>query len=244
MKTFLADLHIHTALSPCATEGMTPPAIVRLARGKGLGLIAICDHNTAGNAAAVKEAAGTALAVVAGIEITTAEEAHVVGLFPDCASAEAAAGEVLETLPMRRGRTGRFGRQVILDAEGRRRGLEKRMLAAASGLALGAAVGLIKHHGGVAVAAHVDRPSFSVMSQLGVFPAEAGFDAVEVSAFWRKSPRLAGFEAWGLPLIASSDSHSPDEVGSAWSVLTAEAATFEELARALHGGGGRRIARA
>ena len=81
MKRFLADLHIHTALSPCAEEEMTPAAIVRQAIRKGLAIIAICDHNTAGNTIAVQEAAGKDITVIAGMEITTVEEVHVIGLF-------------------------------------------------------------------------------------------------------------------------------------------------------------------
>ncbi|MCX5758981.1 MAG: PHP domain-containing protein, partial [Candidatus Hydrogenedentes bacterium] len=99
MRRFAADLHIHTALSACADDDMTPPAIVAAALEQGLDMIAICDHNSAGNAAAVQAAAGDALAVIAGMEITTAEEAHVLGLFPDAASAEAAGQEVRDTLP-------------------------------------------------------------------------------------------------------------------------------------------------
>ena len=82
MNVCFADLHVHTALSPCADAGMTPPAIVDAALAEGLAMIAVCDHNTARNAAAVQAAAGARLAVIAGIEITTAEEVHVVGLFP------------------------------------------------------------------------------------------------------------------------------------------------------------------
>jgi len=244
VKEFLADLHIHTALSPCAVDEMTPPAIVRAALAQGLAMIAVCDHNSAGNVAAVQQAAGPALAAIAGIEITTAEEVHVVGLFPDAASAEGAAAEVLATLPVRRGRSAGLGMQLLMDAQGNVRGSEKRMLASASALALGDAVGLVHRFGGLAIAAHVDRPSFSVLSQLGVFPAEAGFDGAEISAFSRGSPRAAEFEAWGLPLVASTDSHSPGEIGCAWSVLSARAATFEELGRAMRGEGGRRISHA
>lgn len=243
MKPFLADLHLHTALSPCASDDLTPPAIVATALAKGLALVAVCDHNSAGNAAAVQQAASGVLAVIAGIEITTAEEAHVVGLFPDAASAEAAGRLVLETLPLRRREDEtRFGSQLLLDAEGGERGREPRMLAAASALSLVSAVALIKRFGGLAVAAHADRPRFSVTSQLGLFPADAGFDAIELSALGRNLPRAANFFSLGLPVITASDSHSLDEIGSAWCVATAEAATFDELSLALRGVGGRGVA--
>ncbi len=106
LRRISADLHIHTALSPCGSEEMTPPAIVAAALEAGLDMIAICDHNTAGNAAAVQEAAaaqaaagGPPLVVLAGMEVASAEEAHVVGLFPDAAAAERAAAEVRAVLP-------------------------------------------------------------------------------------------------------------------------------------------------
>ena len=89
MPQFAYDLHIHTCLSPCGDELMTPPNIANMAYIKGLDLIAVTDHNTALNAAAVMRAAEELpLEVIAGIEVTTAEEIHVVCLFPDAESAE------------------------------------------------------------------------------------------------------------------------------------------------------------
>ena len=102
MRGVIADLHVHTVLSPCAADTMTPVAIVGRAREVGLRMIAVCDHNTAGNVEAVRSAARGAPVVICGIEITTREEVHVVGLFP-CADAALAVGaEVLATLPRRR----------------------------------------------------------------------------------------------------------------------------------------------
>ena len=252
MKRLLADLHIHTALSPCGTEDMTPPAIVAAAALKGLALIAICDHNTAGNAAATQEAAALqgsdkslgAPVVLAGIEITTAEEAHVLGLFPDAAAAEAAAEEVLATLPPLTTADHGFGEQLLLDSAGGVLGKESRMLAAASTFGLSDAVGLIHRHGGLAIAAHVDRPSFSVLSQLGVFPADAGFDAVELGANLMGLARATDFDAIGLPVVHSSDSHSLGEIGEVRTEIEMRDATFEELSLALRSAGGRRVCRA
>jgi PHP family Zn ribbon phosphoesterase len=226
-------------------DDMTPPAVVRAAVEAGLSMIAICDHNTAGNVAAVQETARpAAMTIIAGMEITTSEEVHVVGLFPTAAAAEAAAAEVLATLPRGRGRSAKFGRQLLMDARGEVRATEPRMLAAASALALPQAVALIKRMGGLAVAAHVDRPSFSVMSQLGVFPADAGFDAIEISAFSRDTSRATEFEAYGVPVICSSDAHSLGEIGTVRSSLRMRAATFTELALAFLGAGGREARRA
>ncbi|MDY0059748.1 MAG: PHP domain-containing protein [Myxococcota bacterium] len=239
LKELFADLHLHTALSPCAEEEMTPVAIVEQALAVGLQLLAICDHNTAGNTAAVQEAAAGRLGVIAGMEITTAEEAHVVGLFPSAAHAQAAAAEVLATLPLATAVDLRFGEQLLLQADGTVCGREPHALAQATSFTVDATVALIHRHAGLAVAAHLDRPSYSVLSQLGLFPTEAGFDAVEVSAAGRetKRDRLA---LLGLPLVTSSDSHFLSDVGICHTALWVAEPTFAELARALRGDGGRR----
>lgn len=254
MKLCFADLHVHTALSPCADDEMTPPRIVDRALVEGLALIAVCDHNTTGNVAAVQAAAeraaaagaptGEGLAVIAGMEVTSAEECHVVGLFPDAASAVAAGAEVTGLLPAAgEGYAEFFGAQHLLAADGTRRGAEPAALATATPLAVGAVVALVHRHGGLAVAAHVDRRSFGVVGQLGVFPAEAGFDAVEVSRHVTPdSPKLAEYAAFGLPLLRSSDSHTLDTLGSARTALRVAAPTFAELALALRGAEGRSVA--
>ena len=255
MKSFFADLHIHTALSPCGGEEMTPPAIVQAATDRGLGLIAICDHNSAGNVAAVQLAAARIrrsrreidLTVIAGLEVTTREEVHVVALMPGAEAAAAVSAVVQATLPEAdEAARERFGEQRLLDAAGVQIGREPRLLAAASTLDLGDVVSLVHAHGGMAIAAHVNRPSFSVLSQLGLFPREAGFDAVEVfipcgSPEADKGSLLGRFAALGLPLICSSDAHYPGDIGRCRTVFELQAPTFEELTSAIRGEGGRSI---
>ncbi len=253
LRPFRMDLHVHTALSPCAAREMTPPAIIAAAREKGLDMIAVCDHNTAGNAAAVREAAEAAGGwpfVMAGIEITTAEEVHVLGLFPHVDAAERAAARVTGLLPHtadlfpgdERRYQAYFGEQTLLDAGGRSRGQEKAALALATTLSLAAAVALVHHEKGVAVAAHIDRPSYSVYSQLGLFPQEAGFDGAEVSRHLEKdSPRWEEFSTLGLPLLRGSDSHFLVELGTAFSIAWMAEPSFAEFVLCLAGTGGRRV---
>lgn len=246
LKHVWADLHIHTALSPCGADEMTPPAIVAVALAKGLGMIAVCDHNATGNIAAVQEAAGEQLTVLAGLELTTAEEVHVLGLFAEVALAEQVSREVQATLPPAHdGYSAFFGEQCLFDRDGRVTGQETAALALASGFTLNEAVRLIHEHQGLAVACHIDRPAFSVYSQLGFFPLDAGFDAVELSRHFKPdSPRREVFEALGLPITASSDSHFLEEIGLAATDVLCRSASFEELALAFLGVGGRGVARA
>ena len=240
-----ADLHIHTALSPCAAPEMTPPAIVAAAVQCGLAMIAVCDHNSAGNAAATQQAAGRSLAVIAGMEITSSEEAHVVGLFPDAPSACAAGAEVAATLPDSeswaahptsgvKARQKRLGHaeQRLMNSAGRVIGIEPKMLTVASRFTLSETVQLIHRHGGLAIAAHVNRPSFSVISQLGLFPDDAGFDAVEIF----ESPMFPAARkpaTYGLPALRSSDSHDLVQIGSTWTALEMRRPVFDELVLAI-----------
>ena len=244
MKQVKADLHIHTALSPCAMEEMTPPAIVEEAIRKGLQMIAICDHNAAGNVASTQEAAGADIAAIAGMEVTTAEDIHVLGLFPDAASACKAADVVRASLPAWSDRSGKFGQQLFMDAHGQVIGTEPKMLAASSALTLSQTVSLIKEYDGLALAAHVNRPSFSVFSQLGLFPLDVSFDAIEVFPKARFPSQWDKERPQGLPIFHSSDSHYLSDIGSCFTILELAESSFTELAFAIKGIAGRRCCHA
>jgi 3',5'-nucleoside bisphosphate phosphatase len=242
VKTFAADLHIHTGLSPCAADEMTPPEIVARAIEARLALIAICDHNSAGNTATVQAAAKGRVCVLAGIELMTAEDVHILGIFPDAEAAGRVGQKVSEKLSRGSRRYFReFGKQLIFDAGGRTIGKEERMLAASSGYSLSHAVGLIKENGGLAIAAHINRPSFSIFSQLGVFPDNAGFDAVELFCPPQTRVDREKYAFLGLPMIVSSDSHYPADVGRCRTMFKMVSACFEEFSKAIKNIDGRGI---
>jgi PHP family Zn ribbon phosphoesterase len=250
MTGVLADLHIHTALSPCAERTMRPRAIVEQALRQGLAMIAICDHNSAANAAAVCRAAEASgpgmLTVIPGIEISTVEEVHVLGLFPTTAAALEVSARVRESLPEAAragGRTPPFwSEQLLLDDQDRQLGVERRMLGLSCALGLSETVALIRENRGLAVAAHVDRPSFSVLTQLGFLPEGVTFDALEISAAGVTRGRAEDYHGLGIPLISGSDGHSPEEIGSGCTALLVEEPSFEELRKAVSGCEGRRCA--
>jgi PHP family Zn ribbon phosphoesterase len=244
LQQYFADLHVHTALSPCGSDEMTPPAIVTAALQAGLALVAICDHNSARNAAAVQDAAGERLAVLAGMEVTSVEVAHVLGLFPTVADAEAAGADVRSLLPVAdNDYTVYWGEQPLMDADGRVVGAETRALGLATTLTVEAVVELIHRYGGLAIASHIDRRSFGVISQLGFFPAQAGFDAVELSSHV-SATAVPELSALGLPMTTASDAHYLADIGCARTVLVASEPTFDELALALRGEDDRSVARA
>jgi PHP family Zn ribbon phosphoesterase len=230
------DLHVHTCLSPCADKAMLPTRIVARALEAGLAAIGICDHNSAGNVAAVREAAGGRnLAVLGGMEITTSEEAHILALFDELEDLRR-----LEQL-VQAGLEGRndpeaWGDQILVDAQDQPVGVEERLLAGASALSAEAAVREIQALGGLAIASHVDRPAFSLAQQLGFVPPELPLDALELS--WHHRGERAPFRAFGFPLVSFSDAHFPEEIGRRRTAFRVSEPTVRELRRALRAGDG------
>jgi len=222
---------------------MSPLAIVATAIEQGLDMIAVCDHNSARNAEAVQRAAERGsqgrLTVIAGIEITTCEEVHILGLFPDAGRAQRIGAAVAESLPNLVDGVKRYGEQYLVDSEGRILGTECKMLSIASGFSLSETVSLIRRNEGLAIASHVDRPSFSVMSQLGLFPTDVRFDAIEISAAGVSERRYEEFVSLGLPMVTSSDSHFLSDIGICRTTFEMHEPSFDEIALAFRSVEGR-----
>jgi len=233
VKRIVADLHIHTNVSPCASEEMVPGAIVQTALERGVGVIAICDHNTTGNSNRVREAASGGLVVLQGMEITTCEEVHVLGLFGDDAQASAVGSAVSESLSEALGARNPGEKEDIFH----KGGSKPELLSSATTMSIEESVGIIRNNGGLAVAAHIDRPSFSVLGQLGFIPEGVKFDAVEITGSYSCCEELLSL---GLPVIASSDSHSLWDIGRMCTVFELYAPTWKEIVLAIKGRGGRR----
>jgi PHP family Zn ribbon phosphoesterase len=245
LRRLRADLHIHTCLSPCGELAMSPRAIVEAALAAGLDLIAITDHNTTENAAAVSgAAAGTGLAVLPGIELTTAEEAHILGLFDAGADLGPFQAEVYRNLPDLPSKRKFIEDQVLADAEDYVTGFSPRCLFGATLLPVREAVELIHAHGGLAIASHIDREAFSLVSQLGFIPPGLGLEAVEVSprADAAAARETFGVDA-GLPIVRFSDAHKPEEVGMATTDLLIASPSVAEIRMALAGEAGRKVVR-
>ena len=175
------DFHIHTALSPCGDDDMTPNNIVNMAVLKGLDAIAITDHNSAKNVPACIECAkDKPLVVIPGMEIETAEEIHMLALFDNADALMRLDKIVSENLPDIKNREDIFGEQIIYDSNDNPIGREENMLVTATALDIAAAAGIVRQLGGVAIPAHIDKSSYSIVSNLGFIPDGQEYSAVEV----------------------------------------------------------------
>ncbi len=236
------DLHLHTVLSPCAEVEMIPPLIVDRAGQLGLSLIAITDHNSAENVAAVVEAARqTGLVVLPGMEVESREEVHIVCLFDTVEQALAWQGEVYAHLPSLQNREETFGAQFVVDAEGEYVRTNDRLLLTSTSLSVNAVIERVRSLGGLPIPAHVDRPSYSLIANLGFIPPDLGLSAVEISARTTPHEARARFpQLKDYNLVVGGDAHRLNEMVARTMVKIREP-TVAELALALAGREDRRI---
>ena len=204
----LADLHMHSCLSPCADDDMTPANICGMAYIKGLQAIAVTDHNTARNLPYVKEAADHyGLILLPGMEITTREEVHLLGYFRDVETAVRVGEIFTEHLPRMKNKPDFFGNQFVMNTDDEVVDVEDRLRIGATDLDLAECTGIIRENGGAAVPAHINR-GHGLLVNLGLFPDEPEFPVVEVRPELPVNEKLIA----GKRRLWSSDAHRLGEI--------------------------------
>lgn len=180
MAALYYDFHIHSCLSPCGDEDMTPNNIVNMALLKGLDWIALTDHCTCKNCEATAEIArAQGLAFLPGMELTTAEEIHVVCLFGSLRDALAFDYYVELRLPPIKNKPHIFGEQRICNSKDEVIGTVEKLLINATSIGISEVQGLMKQFHGIVFPAHIEKPSNSILAMLGFIPDEYGFSVVE-----------------------------------------------------------------
>ncbi len=243
LRRFRADLHIHSCLSPCGEIEMYPRQIVEQALAAGLDIIAVSDHNSAGNIAATMRAAqGKNLTVVPAMEITSAEEAHILGIFETVNDALKVEAVVAESLPKAPPHYKFADDQVIVSEQDEVLGFSPYVLLGASGLSVYEIVDLIHSVVGVAIASHIDREAFSIPSQLGFIPPDLKLDAVEISPLLKRAEAKRSFPQYHhFPMVSFSDAHQPKDIGSRYTDFLLAEPTPSEIRKALSGLNQRKI---
>lgn len=209
MSRLKYDFHIHSCLSPCGDEEMTPNNIVNMALLAGCDMIALTDHNSCKNTPAVAAAGRAAgLMVLPGMELCVSEEAHVVCLFQSVEAALAFDEYVSTHMLLVENNSKIFGEQILMDAQDTVIGYENHLLLTASEIGFNEVRPLVESYDGAAFPAHVDRDSYSIIRVLGAIPTESGFRAAELTygsdadTICRMNPELAD-----MLVLRSSDAH-------------------------------------
>lgn len=209
MTPYYYDFHIHSCLSPCSDDDMTPNNIAGMAALKGLQIIALTDHNTCKNCPAFFEACKRQGVIpVAGMELSTAEDIHLVCLFENLENAMQFDEVVNRHLMDIKNNPDIFGNQFIMDEDDEVVDVESKLLISATNLWIDDAIELAKSHGAHVHPAHIDRESNGIIAILGDIPKEYGFNCLE----FNKSENIAGIKS-KFPALAdtihvvSSDAH-------------------------------------
>ena len=230
------DLHLHSCLSPCGDEEMTPANLAAMCALAGLQVVALTDHNSTGNCASFAQAAARhGLLAIPGMELCTKEEVHVVCLFPDLERADSFSNHVRGLLPKVKNNREVFGAQLLMDDGDLVIGEETAFLAGAANIGLYDVPDLIASFGGVAYPAHIDRQANSLLSQMGLWDPELNFPLAEVSRncpdnlFERRDLR-------GLRHIAGCDAHYLHQIPDAYQYMEIPNAAPELVLKRLNGG--------
>lgn len=221
------DLHLHSCLSPCGDNDMTPNNIVNMASILGLDVIAVSDHNSARNLPAVMRVAEEAnVLVVPAMELCSAEEIHVLCLFPTLDEAMHCSAEVHDFLPPIKNKAAIYGEQLVLDENDEVVGEEPYLLINALMLSLDELLPLVKKYNGLAIPAHVDKDAYSITASLGLIPPEYGFPCIE-----QKNPdAVVSFEG---KRISNSDAHYLEHIHEPIHFLEIEEFSAEAVIKAL-----------
>lgn len=208
MNRYYYDFHLHSCLSPCGDDDSTPNNIAGMATLCGLNVIALTDHNTCKNCPAFFEACKRyGIIPVAGMELTTSEDIHVVCLFEKLGDAMAFDSEIDKRRVPVKNRKDIFGNQLILDGEDNIIGEEENLLSNATTVSLDEAPEIVKRYGGICYPAHIDRQANGIISVLGTFPETPHFDIVEINQKDKIDEYVNKYSLQDKRVIVSSDAH-------------------------------------
>lgn len=243
MNTYSADLHIHTLLSPCGDLDMSPLNIVKQASLKKLDIIGITDHNSTLQAPLVKEIAlDYGIFVLLGVEITTKEEVHCLAFF-EFDEQRIEFQTYLDTyLPKIQNNTEKFGYQVVIDKDENIVYEAPYLLINGLSQSLNQIQRKVKDLNGLFIPAHVNRPTFSLTSQLGFIPPDLMVDALEISRHITREKFYAqSIHHKNYTIIQSSDAHYLNDIGTIYTQFRLVSPSFDEIRLALKNEAGRHI---
>ncbi|MCX6164985.1 MAG: PHP domain-containing protein [Ignavibacteriae bacterium] len=237
-KLIKADVHLHTCLSPCAEITQSPKRVIEKAYEIGFNLVFITDHNSIANTeAAIKTGKNLGdLRIYPGMEITTREEIHILSLFENIDDANRTQDYINNYLP-----DVYFEKekqeQIIANENDEVEGFYGKSLFSAVDLDLDEIIELIHKNNGIAIAAHIDRQSFSIISQLGFIPEKCKLDALEISPNMSLKDAKEIYKDYALKykFVKGSDSHSLNTIGCSFTEYYGKDNSFESFYNFING---------
>ena len=207
----LADFHNHSCLSPCGSLDLSPRELADLAALRGIRVLALTDHNSSLNCPAfAKVCPPRGILPIFGLEATTQEEIHILCLFTSLEASLAFSEYAYSQLLPFLNNPEKTGDQVFVDEDDNVEGEVEYYLVNPLELSVDSIGPKVLEYGGIVIPAHVDRPAFSMTSQLGVI-VDGPWTAMECTrlpAMVNKEP----LDTLGYHLITSSDAHYPEHV--------------------------------
>lgn len=243
MQQYTADLHIHTALSPCADLSMSPAHIIKTAKERGLSLIGIADHNSTLNAMVVKRLAEKeGIYVLTGVEVTTSEEVHCLAFFEHESQLHDFQQYLEEKILRIANPDGQLGDQPVVDEDENIVTMIPYWLPAALQTGISAIQRKVVALSGIFIPAHINRPANGLFAQLGFIPPNLPFDALEFSGRTTAQAIRAAYQLNPeLTLISNSDAHFPEQIGANHTVFCMDDCSFAEIRKALGQQDGRSV---
>ncbi len=243
MNSYKADLHTHTVLSPCGSLEMSPQNIIKRCKEEKIEILGITDHNSTRNCKAVEDLAkSNDILVLKGAEVTTKEEIHCLAFFEKDDELFDFQKYLEEHLPMVKNDVNKFGYQVVVDKNENILAQEDKLLITALDVSLIQVEKKVHSLDGLFIPAHIDRKSYSIISQLGFIPTGLEIDALELSKyasrkeFLEKNNYLADYS-----FIQSSDAHFLENIGDAYTSFQVLDKSFHEVKLALKAINGRKV---
>lgn len=230
------DLHLHSCLSPCGDDDMTPANIVGMASIKGLDVIALTDHNSCRNCpAAMIHGKNYGVTVIPGMELCTAEEVHMICLFAELDRALAFDAYVYEHLLPVKNKEKIFGKQQIMNEDDEVTGTIENLLINATDIPFDDVFALTEGYGGIAYPAHIDKTSTSLLSNLGFVPPDSTFTCAEVHDL-KNLHKIQKEHPYFLNcnIISSSDAHYLEDIREPQYQLYAESRDLTDILKAVN----------
>ena len=239
---YKTDLHIHSTLSPCGSLSSSPGEIVAEAVRRQLDIIAISDHNSTLNLPALKKVSEGKIIPFYGIEVQAVSETHLLVVFDNLDAAMDFGEMVRSTLPDIKNKPDFFGDQVVVDENENITAFEERLLLQSTTMTVEEITTRAHTSGGLVFPSHIDRDSFSIISQLGFIPEDLPIDGIEISRDISLSEAESLFPDYckKYPVIRNSDAHYLNEIGESFTFFEIEKPSLAEVKKALDGKDGRK----